>query len=163
LIAWLIVRGDGGDEGESEPEAKGFAARIVDEAELEDIAASAGHPVYWAGSMKGKELEVSESKEGNVQVRYVKDGAEPGAEAKKAITIGSYPVADPAGALDGYAETKGAIVLRAPDGRKLVSNVTSPSSVYFASPDNTVQVEVYVPSYERAISLARSGKVQPVG
>ncbi len=161
VIAWLVTRGDDGG-GESEPAPAGFEARIVDDAELEDIAASAGHPVYWAGPMDGKELEANESKEGNVQVRYLDEGAKPGAEEKKAVTIGSYPVADPAGAVDGYAERKGAIVIRAPDGRKLVSSVEVPTSVYFASPDNSVQVEVYDPSYKRAISLARSGKVQPV-
>jgi len=163
VVAWLVTRGDGGDEGESEPVPNGFEARIVDEAELVDIAASAEHPIYWAGQIDGKEMEASETKEGNVQVRYLEEGAKPGAEGKKAITIGSYPVSDPTGELNGYAERKGAIVIRAPDGRKLVSNVKLPSSVYFASPDNSVQVEVYAPSYKRAISLARSGKVQPVG
>jgi hypothetical protein len=163
LVAWLATRGGGGDENESEASPKGFAAKIVDEGELEDIAASAEHPVYWAGPMDGKELEASESKEGNVQVRYLEDGSEAGAEPKKAITIGSYPVGDPEGELDGYAERKGAIVLHAPDGRKLVSNVEAPSSVYFASPENSVQVEVYAPNYKRAIQLARSGKVEPVG
>ena len=39
----------------------------------------------------------------------------------------------------------------------------SPTSVYFASPDNSVQVEVYDPSPQRAMSLALSGKVQPAG
>jgi hypothetical protein len=161
VVAWLVTRGSGG--ADSEPEAAGFEARIVDEAELKDIASSAGHPVYWAGPMHGKELEASESSEGNVQVRYLAQGAKPGAEEKTAVTIGSYPVADPTGELNGYAERNGAIVERAPDGRKLVSNVKAPTSVYFVSPDNSVQVEVYDPSYKRAMQLARSNKVQPVG
>jgi hypothetical protein len=162
LVAWLATRG-GDDESEPEPKQVGFAARIVDESELEDVAATAEHPVYWAGPMDGKELEASENKAGNVQVRYLKEGSEAGAEPKKAITIGSYPVKDPSGYLDSYGEEKGAIVLHAPDGRKLVSNVKAPSSVYFASPENSVEVEVYAPNYKRAIHLARSGKVEPVG
>jgi len=163
VVAWLVTRGDGSDEGESEPAVAGFGARIVDEGGLEDIAASAEHPVYWAGLMDGKEMAASETKEGNVQVRYLEEGAKPGAEPKKAITIGSYPLPDPAKALDGYAKRKGAVVLDGPEGRELVSNVETPSSIYFASPENSVQVEVYAPTFKRSLSLARSGKVQPVG
>ncbi len=164
VVAWLVTRNGGDGESEpAEPASAGFGARIVDEAELAKIAAAAGHPVYWAGLIDGKELEASETKDGNVQVRYLDEGAKLGTEKKQTLTIGSYPVADPAKALDGYANRKGAIVERAPDGRKLVSSTELPTSVYFASPDNSVQVEIYVPSYKRAMSLARSGKVQPVG
>jgi len=163
VVAWLVTRGGDSESEPAEPTSAGFEARIVDEGELAEIAAASGHPVYWAGAMDGKVMVATEDKEGNVQVMYVDENAKAAAKKKAALTIGSYPISDPTAAVDGYAERKGAIVEQAPDGRKLVSSEAVPASVYFASPDNSVQVEVYDPSPKRAMSLALSGKVQPVG
>lgn len=162
LIAWVATRGDSGSSAEPEPAPAGFEARIVSETELGEIAASAGHPVYWAGPIAGKELEASESEDGNVEVRYLDEGAEPGSDRTGALTIGSYPLSDAAGALVWFAERKGSIVRKARDGREVVSNIGAPSSVYFASPDGKVQVEVYDPAPARALELALSGQVEPV-
>jgi hypothetical protein len=169
LIAWVATQGDdgGGSESEassaeSEASSAGFEARIVSEDELADIASSSGHAVYWVGPLPGKELEASESEDGSVTVRYLDEGAEPGGDRAGVLTIGSYPLPDPAGALEGFAEREGAIVREAEDGSQVVSSVEAPSSVYFASPDAEVQVEVYDPSPERAMDLALSGQVQPV-
>jgi len=160
VIAWVASRGDDGDG--SEPAPAGFEAKVVSEAELEDIAASAGHPVYWAGPIKGKELEATESADGDVQVSYLDAGAEAGGGSSGLLTIGSYPLPDPSSALEGFAERKGSIVRHASDGRKVVTSTEAPTSVYFTSPDNSVQVEVYDPSPARAMSLALSGEVQPI-
>jgi hypothetical protein len=162
LIAWVATQGDDGESSEPESSATGSEARIVDEDELADIASSAGHAVYWVGPLPDKELEASESEDGSVTVRYLDEGAEPGSDRTGVLTIGSYPLPDAAGALEGFAEREGAIVRDADDGSQVVSSVEAPSSVYFASPDGSVQVEVYDPSPERAMDLALSGQVQPV-
>jgi hypothetical protein len=107
-------------------------------------------------------LEATESPDGSVLVRYLEDGAEIEEGAAKFLAVGSYPMANAAKALDGFAELPGAIVSRAPDGRELVTHKESKNSVYFTSPDNSVQIEVYASSPEDAMSLARSGKIQPV-
>lgn len=162
LIAWIASRG--GDDGDSTPAASASAEpRIVSQEELEEIAANTDYAIFWAGPMDGKELEVSKDESGNVLVRYLSEGAEPGSENKEAIAIGSYPLQDPTTAVEGFAEREGAIVTEAEDGRELVSSSRAPSSVYFASPDGGVQVEVYAKSPQRAESLAASGKVEPVG
>ena len=70
LVAW-VVSGDG-DEDAAAP-AEG-AARVVDEAELGEAAATLGQPIYWAGPVEGTELELEELGEGGVQVRYVPEG-----------------------------------------------------------------------------------------
>jgi hypothetical protein len=54
-------------------------------------------------------------------------------------------------------------VRHAPDGREVVTSVEKLTSVYFAGSEGDVQVEVYDPSYKRAMSLALSDRVQPVG
>jgi hypothetical protein len=160
LIVWLATRGGG---GEAEPTGGGFEAKIVSEAELEGIAASSGHLVYWVGPRPGKQLEASESPDGDVRVRYLDKGAEPGSDQTGALAIGSYPLANATSAVEGFGEREGAIVRNAPDGREVVSSVAAPSSAYFASPDGKVQVEVYDPSPKRAMGVALSGNVHPLG
>jgi hypothetical protein len=156
LFAWLATREGGEDSTASEAES-----RIVSEAELSETAAILGQPVYWAGPVLGTELELSElGAERGVQVRYLPQGSEAGS-AENVLTIGSYPLADPAAALESVAERPGAIVRHTSDGREVVSNERQPTSVYFSSPDNSVQVEVYDPSARRAMALALSGKVEP--
>lgn len=156
VIAWLTTR-DGDEEAPAPPTAE---TQIVDEAELPNLAAEVGHPVYWAGPIAGTELELTNSSEGGVEIRYLEEGAEAGEETN-ALTIGSYPLPDPQQALEAFAEQEGAIVRHSKDGRKVVSNSQQPTSVYFISPENTVQVEVYDPSAKRAMELALSGQVRP--
>jgi hypothetical protein len=155
VVAWRVT---GDDEEPAAPPAS--EARIVDEAEIGNLAALSGHPVYWAGPMPDESLEVTENADGSVQVRYLPEGAEAG-EPIEALTVASYPLADPAAALDGFAEEPTSIVKRASDGRKVVFNRDQPTNVYFVSPENSVQVEVFDPSPKHALSLALSGKIQP--
>lgn len=157
LIAWRVS----GDDEKETPVAAEATARLVSAAELGDVAAETGHPVYWAGPVRGAVLAIWEDGEGNVQVRYLEDEAQLEEEGGGYLTVGSYPVDDPAGASATLAESPGAVVKRGPGGVRLVATEESPSSVYFASPDNSVQVEVYDPSPRRAFALARSGRVVP--
>lgn len=162
LIAWVATRDD--DDGESAPASSaGVEAKLVDLGELEEFAEDSGHAVYWAGPQAGKEIEVSESEAGNVQVRYLDEGTEPGGGSAAVLTIGSYPLADPTAAVEGFAERKGSFKRKSPDGREVVFSVEKPTSVYFAGSEGDVQVEVYDPDYKRALRLALSEQVQPVG
>jgi hypothetical protein len=159
LLGWLGTRDSGGSSAPAEA-----GARIVSEAELAEAAATLGQPVYWAGARPGTELELIERGEGGgVQVAYLPEGTDPETASAKVLTIGTYPLADPATELEGFAARPGAIVRHSADGREVVSSESAPSSVYFVSPDNSVQVEVYNPSPQRAMNLALSGRVQPVG
>ena len=162
LVAWLATRGDDG-ESTPAPASAGLEAKIVSGEELEELAASAGHAVYWAGEMPGKEMEASETAEGDFQVRYLDEGTEAGGGGAGVLTIGSYPLPDPVAAVEGFAARKGSLTRSSADGREVVTSVEKPTSVYFASSDGSVQVEVYDPSYKRAMSLALSAKVRPVG
>ncbi len=162
VIAWLATRDNG--DGSSEPApAEAVAPRIVTVAELREAAVTLGQPIYWAGPMAGKELELSELGEGGVQVLYLPKGAEVGEQPDAYFfTVGSYPLPDPAAALEGFAKRPGTVVHRSPDGREVFVSKQRPANVYFASPDNSVQVEVYDPSSgKRALSLALSGQVSP--
>jgi hypothetical protein len=158
LASWLATR----DDDEPAASESGSVTRLVDATELANIAALSGRPIYWAGPMPGSALEAIESPaDGGVQVRYVDAGAEAGEESGPVLTIGSYPLADPAGELAALAERPGSVSHRGRDGREVVVSRQSPTSAYFASPDGSVQVEVYDPSPRRALALALSAKVRP--
>ena len=162
LIAWLATRDGGGDS--PSPSAEVTTPRIVSVDELREVAAEIGQPIYWAGSIAGKELELRGlGAGGGVQVLYQPEGAEAGSGSAGSPTIGSYPLADPEHALAGYAGRRGSEVRQTRDGSEVVSSRGSPNSVYLSSPDNSVQVEVYDPSPRRAMSIAVSGRVEPVG
>lgn len=162
VIAWLATRG-GDDNTTPAASSSGFEAKIVSSEELEELAASAGHAVYWAGPVSGKEMEASETDEGDFQVRYLDEGTEAGGGGAGVLTIGSYPLPDPIAAVEGFAGRKGSITRSSPDGREVVTSTEKPTSVYFASSDGSVQVEVYDPDAQEAMSLALSAKVRPVG
>lgn len=162
VIAWLATRGDDSDTAPTASSTE-FEAKIVSGEELEELAASAGHAVYWAGLVPGKEMEASETAQGDFQVRYLDEGTEAGGGGAGVLTIGSYPLPDPIAAVEGFAGRKGSITRSSADGREVVTSVEKPTSVYFASSDGSVQVEVYDPSAKQAMSLALSAKVRPVG
>lgn len=159
LIAWLAT-----DDGGGSPKvqtAQPPPTRIVTATGLRQATATLGQPIYWAGPVAGREIELKELSKGGVQVLYLPAGAEAGASSDT-LTVGSYPLADPAGALEAVATRRGAVVRHGRGGREVVTSERSPTNVYFASPDNSVQVEVYDPSPAQAMSLALSGRVQPV-
>jgi len=153
VVAWLAT---GDDETPSAP-AEVAEVRIVEEGELAGLATEIGQPIYWARPVEGAELELTELPEqGGVQIRYLEEGGE-----ADALTVGSYPLPDPASAVDAIAAESGATVRTSRDGRRVVASAERPTSVYFASPDNSVQVEVYDPSPARALRLALSTQVRP--
>jgi len=167
LVAWIATR-DGGDDASSESTpaaaAEAVPPRIVDADELGEVSAELDQPVYWAGPIEGRELQLTElGGSGGVQIAYVPEGTEAGKGKPGVLTIGSYPLPDPEAAVQGFAERKGSTVREASDGREVVSSAEAPSSVYFAAADNSVQVEVYDPSAGKAMALALSGKVEPAG
>jgi hypothetical protein len=79
------------------------------------------------------------------------------------LTIGSYPLPDPVAAVDSLAGRKGSVARSSAGGREVVTSAEKPTSVYFASSDGSVQVEVYDPDAKQAMSLALSARVRPVG
>lgn len=162
IVAWVATSG-GDDESAPEPAAVEAEATVVSEEELADIASTAEYPVYWAGPIDGTELEVTDSSEAGVLLRYLEEGDKVGDAIADRIAIGSYPLDDPQKALDNFASRPGAVVSEDPELGTIVTNEETLSSVYFVDPENEVQVEVYAPTPQEVMSLVRSGDVVPVG
>lgn len=160
VVIVLLLAGNGDDE-EGEAAAPG-APREVSIAELRSAAAEVSHPVYWAGAIAGRRLELTETARGNVYVRYIPAGARVGDERPAFTAIGSYPVADAYQTTERSGERRGAVARDAPGGGIAVWNRDSPTSVYLAYPGSDVLVEVYDPDPARAAELALSGEVGPI-
>jgi len=157
LIAWLVSGDDdSSSNGSGEPE-------IVSVEGLEDAVADEAEPVYWAGEQDGTELELSQPEEGRNYVRYLTDGAEAGDERAEFLTVGTYAQPDAVRALRRQAEEANGVLGTAPGEGVVYFNRDQPTSVYLAYPGVDVQIEVFDPSFTRALQLVNSGQIVPVG
>lgn len=155
LIGWLFL---GGDDKPSQPAT---GASSASEAELREFAASASHPVYWAGPRTGQTYELTKTSDGRVYVRYLPEGAQAGDPRPQFLTIGTYPRASAYAELKRASRAEGAIARKLPQGGLAVLSKGS-SSVYFGYPDAAYQVEVYAPSPGTARNLVIAGQIVPV-
>lgn len=155
LVGWLVLGGD--DKSPAEP----TGATSTSEAELREFAASAPHPVYWAGARAGQTYELTRTSDGRVYVRYLPQGVKPGDPRPQFLTVGTYPRAKAFAELKRAARAPGAASRNLPGGGLAVFSRGS-SSVYFGYPDAQYQVEVYAPSAGSARNLVLGGQVVPV-
>jgi hypothetical protein len=157
LVVWLLVKDD--DEG---PTGQGTGPGIVSPADLRSFAASVGHEVYWAGELPGRKIELTQTQNGNVYVRYLRGNAVP-ADPRPFLTISTYPVANALEAVKGV-QGKGNITRKLPGGGLVLTSRESPAnrSVYLAYPGSNYEVEVYDLSPKRSFQTAASGKVVPI-
>ena len=112
IILVLLLSGGDDEGGSSDSDSAAGEAREVSAQELEDLASSLDHPVYWIGEQDGKRLELTETQEGNVFVRYLDPDVEVGSREVAALTIGTYPVTDAFAAVQKTAKQQGAITAR---------------------------------------------------
>jgi hypothetical protein len=155
LIGWLAIGGT------DKPSQSDGGATATSEAELREFAASAPHPVYWAGPRTGQTYELTHTSDGRVYVRYLPEGVRAGDPRPQFLTVGTYPRARAYAELKRAASTPGATSRDLPGGGLAVVSRGS-SSVYFGYPDAHYQVEVYAPSAASARSLVFGGQVVPI-
>jgi len=146
--------------GSEDRGASAGGPRIVSAEGLRTFAAS--RPLYWAGTVPGTTIELSEAARGRVFVRYLSGGAQPGDRRPAFTTVATYP------SPRAYQETaragrlEGATRRPAPGGGLAVWRRNRPTSVYLAFPGDDVLIEVYDPNAERARGLVLDGEVGPV-
>lgn len=158
-IVIVIVAVSGG--GSSKEPANG--AEIVSVNELREKVALQGTPAYWAGELTGAQLELSQSGEGRTYVRYLTGGAEAGDPRPAFLTVGTYEIANPLAALRRQGHLPGGVLAKGPRGATVYFSRTRPHSVYLAYPGVAAEIEVYDPSFRRALHLVNSGRIVPVG
>lgn len=158
IVGWLVMS-RGGDDAVP---AQGGGAAATSEEELRAFAASASHPVYWAGPKSGFTYELTRTSDGRVYVRYLPEGTDVGDPRAQFLTVGTYPRTGAFAELRRAARASGAVSVDLSRGGLAVFSEARPTSVYFGYPGAKYQVEVYHPSPDEARRLALAGQVVPV-
>ena len=159
VVAWLATRGPGVTKALP---AVGSGPALVSQAQLERLAGSVDHPVYWAGPKSGYSYELTNTTDGRIFVRYLPNGVRAGDPRPNFLVVGTY--AQPGGFPDlkRVAKRHGSVSFGLDGGGLAVFNTSRPTSVYFGYPGKASQVEVYSPSGDTARRLVLGGMILPI-
>jgi hypothetical protein len=117
-------------------------------------------PIYWAGELPRRRLELTTTERGAF-IRYLPVAARVGGRGR-ALTVATYELPSAWDVAQRAARQADARQRRLPDGRIAVWRTTRPTSVYLARPGSAVLVEVFDPDARKARHLSLSGLIQPV-
>jgi hypothetical protein len=135
-------------------------AVAVSPAELASFADSHSAPVYWAGPLPARTLELTRTEVGTF-VRYLPAGTAVGGSSR-ALTVATYPLRDAYGTVVRRAKGAGMSSSPTRNGGLAVWRKAQPTSVYVAFRGVPSLVEVYAPEAEEARTVALSGQLRPV-
>lgn len=139
------------------PQAK--AATLAD---LQALAASLKHPIYWAGPKSGYTYELTRSASGNVFIRYLPPGVKVGSTTPY-LTVATYPFPGAFGAIQALAQQKNLQTVKLAGGGLAVRNTSNPTSIHLAFPGSAYQVEVFDPKPASVLRTVKSGQVTSIG
>ncbi|MGH3073269.1 MAG: hypothetical protein ACRDNB_13525 [Gaiellaceae bacterium] len=155
--ALLVLR----DDDSPPPDVRTGVPVLVSAGELAAYADATGTPVYWAGAIEGRRLELTTTRAGTF-VRYLPPGAVAG-DDDRALTVATYPLANAFATATARARNAQMTSEKTQRGGLAVWSRTRPTSVYLAFPDVRQLIEIYSPDAAEALRLARSGQVVAVG
>lgn len=158
-LALALLTGCGDSDSEPDRQAGSGAAEVVSVDSLRAVSSEGATPIYWAGEQEGAELELSQPDEGRTYVRYLTGGAAAGDKRADFLTVSTYTQPNAVAVLRRQSKRSGGTIGRAPDGATVYYDRTNPHSVYLAHPGSAIEVEVYDPSFERALKLVNSGQI----
>lgn len=165
LALALAACGGSGTSGSTTTSSSGLRRAIpvaVTASQLRAIAASAGHPIYWAGTFNGT-YELTTIADGRTYIRYLPPSVAVGS-SDTYLTIGTYVrPSSPYDTVHRAALAKHAVIRPiGKTGELAVQYHSRPTSVYLIFPAAKYEVEVYDPSAATAFRLATSAKIVPV-
>ena len=167
FVVWLLVRENDDSSSNAttttQTTTTAISPRAVTPAALQALSDDVGHSVYWVGPRPNRTYELTRTSSGRIFVRYLPPSASIGNRSARFTIVGTYPSPDALGVLKNLSEQPGVRSASVPGGGLAVYSTSSPRSVYVAYPDSDVQIEVFDPSAARALRLATSGRVAPVG
>ncbi len=152
LIAVVVIAILGG--GEDEVSLTPGEPQIVSVSQLEGFANDANRTVYWVGEREETEIELTETDNGRIFVRYLPEG---GAEkTTEALTVASYPLKGAAADLERTAgKGGGEQIAKSDDGAVVLIDPKSPNNVHMAYPGEAIQIEVFSPVAGEALRLSK--------
>jgi hypothetical protein len=161
VLAWLLSVRDG--KHRSASTAGGARSAVLANGRaLRALAAGLGYPVYWAGRIAGRKVELTQTGSGNVFLRYLTPKARVGDPRPDFLTVGTYPLPRAFAATRAVARRPGMIVRKLAHGGIAITNQQRRTSVYLAYPGSSVQIEVYDPDGARALRLVLRGRIRPI-
>jgi len=138
-------------------------AEVISTASLREAAAEGATPVYWAGAQAGTKLELSRPSKDRTYVRYLTSDAKAGDHRASFLTVSTYAQPKAVAALRRQGKRPGGAISLAPGNATVYYDRTDPRSVYLAYPGVPVEIEVYDPSFKRALRLVNSGQIVALG
>ncbi len=162
LALALLAGCGGGSDSDSTQQTSAGGAEIISADSLRDTASEGTTPIYWAGEQAGAELELSQPDKSRTYVRYLTGGAEAGDRRPDFLTVSTYVQPNAAASLRRQAKRAGGKITQAPHDATVYYDQEHPSSVYLAYPGSPVEVEVFDPSFKRALQLVESGQIVAV-
>jgi hypothetical protein len=162
FVTWLVLRSGTDGKPVSSPASAVAVPEIVPPARLHALAATLGHPLYWAGTHPGMRYELTEAAGGNIFIRYLPAGVKVGDRRPGFLTIGTYPDGRAFAHTRAAAKRPGAVAMNLAGAGIAVYNRKQPTSVYFVYPGTDVQVEVFHPNARLATRLVLGGQVVPI-
>lgn len=164
LVVLLAGCGGGGDDASDDAATapRRAPAAAVSLGRLANVAADAGHPIYWAGSREGMTYELTQTRDGRTFVRYLPQGVAVGTPAADYLAIATYPQREALATLLATARRQGVEAVATSGGGRAFQDADRPTSAYLAVPGADVQVEIFDPEPGQALRLARSGQIVAV-
>jgi hypothetical protein len=149
LILWLALRGNGSNNS-----AKGLrSVKAATPTQINALASSLGHPIFWLGPISGYTYELSRFSNGNVEIRYLPPGVPVGSKAEYP-SVGTYPFTNASAAIDRVARKNGEVAFSIPNDGRAVFAKNRSTNVYAAYPGLDYQTEIFDPTPGAARSLA---------
>ena len=156
-VAQRLVR-----SGAVTPVPRAGVPHIVSSSELRGFAASRDTQLYWAGPRSPSALELTETSQGNLFLRYLPRASALGSRSAQFLAVATYRRADALAGLERAARRPGAVRLRVRGGGIAVYDRARPTSVYLAYPGDDRQIEVYHPDAREARRLVQAGAIVAV-
>jgi hypothetical protein len=165
IVVWLVTKGGGNSTPTTSTAATTtavtpIAARAATPASLRELSTTLHQPIYWAGAKKGFTYELTETRAGNIYIRYLPPGVKVGDPRSSFLIVVTYPYRNAFAALHAVAKGNGKTI---PRGGLAVPSAGYPKSVHLAFPGVDYQIEVYDPTPAVARAVAYSGDVRSVG
>ena len=154
---WFFLRDDGGVAAKRAP------ATTASVRALASLAATVGHPVYWAGPKDGYRYELTRTADGRIYIRYLPADVAVGTSAPNYLTVGTYPVKDALATVSAIGAKPGASLLKLAGGAVAAIDPDHPLSTYIAYPGSGYEIEVYDPSPGQSRQVVTSGAVVAAG
>jgi hypothetical protein len=150
LILWLALRNTSSGSG-----------KAVSPAELQNLATSVGHPVFWLGQVDGDTNELTRRSDGSIIVRYLPPGVGVGAQGQY-WSVATYPFPDAFPAIKRAFRAGGATEIKLAHGGLAEYLNTNPNNVHAAYPGYPYQIEVFAPGGQ-AVALVQAGRLTSFG